>query len=978
MKLRINLLQLLFAVSVLTLLGCHTGSKGKSSEAHKSKTGNLDAIVSLANDPLVMGPARQLTFVGPRAGEGYFSADGREMIFQSERDPNNPFYQIYLMNLETGKTQRVSPGKGQTTCAWIHPTQDKVMFSSTHLDPQNSEKVKKELESRKSGVKAKYSWSYDETYDIFEYSKSGRFLRRLTKEKGYDAEGSYSPDGQWIAFASNRAGYTEKLSSEEAKLFKQDPSYMMDIYIMKADGTALKQLTTTRGYDGGPFFSSDGKKITWRRFTPDGHSAEIYTMNVDGSEQKPVTRIGAMSWAPYFHPSGDYLIFTSNVLGYQNFELFIVDAQGKSKPVRVSYKEGFDGLPVFSPNGTQISWTHRNEKGESQIYMAPWSDARARELLGLKPMSESPHGPSNLSPQIRVSDAQQWVQYLASEKMGGRMSGSREEVIYTTQMANQLAQWGLQPVQGQNFVQTFKFTSGTKLGPKNRLSVERGGASQPVLLGAQWQPLALSRSGEVAKAAIVFAGHGIVAPATENQKAFDSYGDIDVKDKWVLALSGIPEDVDSQRRFHLNIYARDHHKAMVARNRGARGLILIQPEGKPLKLGERNSGGSNSGLPVLSVSAAWAKEILSASAPGQTPWKDLLIKLNKGEVQAFQALGVTLSAHVDLELVESEGRNVVAMVKVPGAKSSVIIGAHGDHLGHGEAGDSLAQGAEKGMPHVGADDNASGVSVVLELAHYFADAQRRGKIDLKQNLIFAIWSGEELGVLGSSHFVKEGLAKNISASINLDMVGRYRDLLMVQGTGSAREWTPLLERWATQTPLSVTLQSDPYLPTDAMALYLGEVPSISFFTGAHGEYHTPRDTPDLLNWEGVGLITEWVGMIGREMASNFRPLVKYQKVEGSKRSTEGRGFRLYLGTIPDYAQEGVTGVKISGTGKSSPAEKAGLRTGDIIVELDRNKIENIYDYVYCLQSMKANQPVPVKVMREGRMVELKITPILKE
>jgi len=158
---------------------------------------------------------------------------------------------------------------------------------------------------------------------------------------------------------------------------------MMDIFIMNADGSNVKRLTDIKGYDGGPFFSADGKKITWRRFAPNGQSAEIMTMNIDGSEQKQVTHLKAMSWAPYFHPSGDYLIFTTNKLGFSNFELYIVDTDGKRDPVRVSYIPDFDGLPVFSPDGKQLSWTHRNEKGESQIYISDWNDKKARELLGL-------------------------------------------------------------------------------------------------------------------------------------------------------------------------------------------------------------------------------------------------------------------------------------------------------------------------------------------------------------------------------------------------------------------------------------------------------------------------------------------------------------------------------------------------------------------------------------------------------------------
>jgi len=285
------------------------------------------------SSPLLYTNAKQITFVGPRSGEGYFSVDGKKMIFQSERENGNPFYQMYVLDLKTGQTNRVSTGQGKTTCGWIHPSQKKVMWSSTHLDKDIKSKVASEYAERTKPIKSRYSWSFDNEFDIFESDLNGKNVKRLTTAKGYDAEGSYSPDGNWIAFASNRSAFTDVLKGEDKKYFDRDPSYAMDIYIMKSDGSEVKRLTTAMGYDGGPFFSFDGKKITWRHFSPDGSKAEIFTMNTDGSDQQQITKLGSMSWAPFYHPSGDYLIFGSSVLGFANFELFIVDAKGKQNLV---------------------------------------------------------------------------------------------------------------------------------------------------------------------------------------------------------------------------------------------------------------------------------------------------------------------------------------------------------------------------------------------------------------------------------------------------------------------------------------------------------------------------------------------------------------------------------------------------------------------------------------------------------------------
>ena len=267
---------------------------------------------------------RQLTFEGRRAGEGYFDSTGSRIVFQSERQADNPFYQIYLMDLETGDTDRISPGTGKTTCAWIHPTADRVLFASTHEDSDAVKKQKDELDFRASGQERRYSWDYDENYDLFDFDRASKKYVNLTKVRGYDAEGSWSPDGKLIAFASNRNAYSKSLSEEAKKKFEIDPSWAMDIFIMNADGSNVRQLTDVPGYDGGPFFSADGKKICWRRFTENGLMAEIMTMDVDGSNQKRLTKIEAMSWAPYFHPSGEYLIFTTNKHGFGNFELYLV------------------------------------------------------------------------------------------------------------------------------------------------------------------------------------------------------------------------------------------------------------------------------------------------------------------------------------------------------------------------------------------------------------------------------------------------------------------------------------------------------------------------------------------------------------------------------------------------------------------------------------------------------------------------------
>jgi len=292
--------------------------------------------------------ARQLIFEGRRSGEGYFSPDGGKLIFQSEREEGNPFYQMYVLDLNTGDTTRVSPGTGKTTCGFFQSGRDRVLFASTHADPQALAKQKAELEFRASGKQRRYAWDYDDTFEIYSARQDGTDLVDLTHSPGYDAEGAFSTDGKQIVFCSLRAAFPlEKLSPELRARYDKDPSWFGDIYIMNADGSNVRRLTDARGYDGGPFFSPDGQRIVWRHFEENGAIADIWTMKTDGSDKRRITDFKSMSWAPFYHPSEKYIIFTSNKFGFENFELFIVDADGEREPVRVTFTPGFDGLPVF-------------------------------------------------------------------------------------------------------------------------------------------------------------------------------------------------------------------------------------------------------------------------------------------------------------------------------------------------------------------------------------------------------------------------------------------------------------------------------------------------------------------------------------------------------------------------------------------------------------------------------------------------------
>jgi len=343
-----------------------------------------DPAADRAREAVLLTRVRQLTFEGRRAGEGYFSADGSRLVFQSEREPGNPFFQIYEMDLRSGDTRRVSPGQGKTTCAFFRPGTREVLFASTHHDPRSAALQEEELARRASAAERRYQWDFDPEMDLYVAGAAGA-LTRLTREQGYDAEGSYSPDGRWIVFASTRTAYGRTLDERERRQLEADPSYFADLWLMPAAGGPARRLTDARGYDGGPFFTADGKSIVWRRFDESGLTADVWSMDADGTRPRRLTEFGAMSWAPYAHPSGAYVIFTSNKLGFENFELFLVDIDGAREPVRVTWTPGFDGLPVPSPDGRRLAWTSTRRGGQGQIMLGEWNHERALELLAASP-----------------------------------------------------------------------------------------------------------------------------------------------------------------------------------------------------------------------------------------------------------------------------------------------------------------------------------------------------------------------------------------------------------------------------------------------------------------------------------------------------------------------------------------------------------------------------------------------------------------
>ena len=948
---------------------------------------------------------RQLTFEGKRAGEGYFSSDGSKLIFQSEREADNPFYQIYLMDLETGDTERISPGLGKTTCAWIHPDGKRVMFASTHHDKEAKAKQEAEFKERLAAKVRKYSWDYDEQYEIWEYTLGSKSLKNLTNIRGYDAEGCWSPDGKKMVFASNRAAYSQPLSKEDEERLKIDKQYFMDLYLADADGSNAKRLTDAAGYDGGPFFSADGSMICWRRFTPKGDQAEIWVMNADGSNQRQLTTLGAMSWAPYFHPSGEYLIFTTNLHGFANFELYLADVKGVHQPVRVTSTDGFDGLPVFSPDGKKLTWTSaRTSGGASQIFIADWEHDHALASLRSakdKPLvaTEKPPMPdvSKTSAEVRAEDMRQHVVWLANDALDGRLTGTEGEKLATQYVADVFNQVGLLPFGDKDsWFENFDFTAGVALGEGNALTFEGLPGVGELVADRNWRPLPFSQTGKVEASPVVFAGYGIETPdeatGSDGKKieAYSSYAHLEVKDRWVMVFRYLPEGVTTERRNELIRFASLRHKALTARQRGARGLIVVS--GPSSKVTEQlvpmsfDASLASSGIPAISITDAVADSLLKASGKSL---KELQDKLDTGDLLGgIEIKDVKLAANIVIEQEKRTGRSVLGVL--PRAKEPdfhippLIIGAHVDHLGSKGGSNSRAKGDELNKIHHGADDNASGVAGVFEIAQWLTDLRRQKKIILTRDVIFAAWSGEELGLLGSNHFC-ESLAKMIkgdpnakltgmmAAALNMDMIGRFNKTLVLQGVGSSSWWPKEIEKRNAPIGLPITTQNDAHLPTDSTAFYLRGIPTLNAFTGAHEDYHMPSDTADKINYDKAAQIAKLMGLIARSIATS-RDMPDYVAMEAPKNQGTRGGMRVYLGTIPDYSQGDTKGVKLSGVSPVGPAAKAGVKGGDIIIKLGGKDVLNIYDYTSLMGELKVGKETSIVVQRDGKELEMKLLP----
>lgn len=310
---------------------------------------------------------KQVTTGFVRAGEGYFSPDGKRIIYQAEEaNTGNPFYQIFVQDLASGSKRRISPGAGRTTCGFFHPLDpNRVIFASGHTHPKLQEEYATELatraEEKAKKTRRRYIWDFDPTIKIYQADADGGSLKCLTPDATtYTAEGSYSPDGKQIVFSQGPAGNVQ-------------------LYIMNADGTGKRQLTNAPNcYNGGPFFSADGKRVVFRADRQEKDRLQLYVINTDGTGEKQLTNNPKwVYWAPYWHPDNKHLVYTAADHGDEtkrpNYDVYWLNVE-TGKTTRLTFAPGADVLPVFDPSGKRLMWTSsRGPNRSSQLWLADFT-----------------------------------------------------------------------------------------------------------------------------------------------------------------------------------------------------------------------------------------------------------------------------------------------------------------------------------------------------------------------------------------------------------------------------------------------------------------------------------------------------------------------------------------------------------------------------------------------------------------------------
>ncbi len=561
---------------------------------------------------------------------------------------------------------------------------------------------------------------------------------------------------------------------------------------------------------------------------------------------------------------------------------------------------------------------------------------------------------------ITKKDLYQIIDFLASDSLKGRLPGTPYDKVSAKYIGDQFESFGLKSLT-ENGYQPMDIIIEQKPGPKNSLSINGNEHKYAI----DFSTLAFSSS-STWESSIVFVGFGF---KINNEKLlWNDYQAVDVTNKWVLILRGDPEP-DSLQSVFIN-QSSDRNKTLIAKDMGAKGVILVSgnvydPNDKLASMSEKSY---DIGIPVIQVKRDVANSILN----GQSTIEELEKFLIKDRRPRSLELQTKVTATTDVINETKTTQNVIAKLEGsdPKLKNEVIvIGAHFDHLGMGGK-NSSSRRPDTIAVHNGADDNASGVAAMIELAQKLASKHKK----IKRSIVFVAFAAEEMGLIGSQKFVESNLVPNesIVAMINIDMIGRMnKKELNIYGTKTSTESETILKSLNADSALTLGFYPEGYGPSDYSSFYNKNIPVFGFMTYLHLDYHTPFDDIDKINFDGMVLATNYIYKLAFELSNRPKKLIFQEAGPKTRPTRSGRGFKVRLGIIPDVSGSSNNGLKAIGVTENNPAYKAGMKSGDIITAINGKPVKNIQDYMFRLSELKAGMTVNVEIKRgEQKLVLL--------
>ncbi|HNS16830.1 MAG TPA: M20/M25/M40 family metallo-hydrolase [Bacteroidales bacterium] len=563
-----------------------------------------------------------------------------------------------------------------------------------------------------------------------------------------------------------------------------------------------------------------------------------------------------------------------------------------------------------------------------------------------------------MTQDITVSELKQHVYYLASDSLQGRKSGTPGGLMAATYVRDQFRNYGLE-LQCDDGFQYFEIVTDAKLGGTNGLHFGPFTGTP----GTDFIPFSYSSNGTL-NASVCFAGYGF--DFSSDSLTWNDYEGIDVTGRWVLMFQGDPEPENPGSVFAS--YGDSWTKILGAKDHGAAGIFFVTPVkmDKSDELGglQLEKSTAVAGIPVIHLSRKTADRMLSCQ--GMTVG-ELEARLNEDRRPSSFLIPLEVSATVDVLFQKARTQNVIATLKGTDpvlSQEYIVIGAHYDHLGLGGPG-SNSRALDTVAVHNGADDNASGVAGLLELAEELA----LNRDQVKRSILFIAFDAEEMGLLGSKYFIDQSkdMIDKMDAMINIDMIGRFypqEKPLLINGTGTSAESESILNEIAAGLDFRLAYAPEGFGASDHSSFYARDIPVFFITSGAHDDYHMPQDDADRIHYEGIQQIVSFMFDLVTVIADRESPLT-FQEAGPKEPPRSGRGFKVTLGILPDFASTDNTGLRVDAVRKGGPADQGGMKKGDKIVALQGKAVTNIYDYMARLKELEAGQAAAVEVLRDG-------------